>query len=320
MNKSGTVAIVGAGLSGLSCAQALRAGGLEVRLFERGQRVGGRCATTLWQGHLVDHGIQYFTAQTPEFKRELLIRLRQFRPIVAPILDHERKVISSTAGPRFYVLQGNNYLAQVLSHGLDVRLNTSVDSVAFNNHGIECLGETYRAVVSSLPSPQTARLFSLDETPEKYICGISALLEYSGSDVGDSRDCYGRIMPPGSEPLLASYCENHKSGRIIGNKTVFVAQAAPCYSAIHAEAPQEEYLPAIIRAHEELWKIPAGKCTASIGYLWRLSRPEDTPPHRFKLPPGAFVCGDSRSTESTVEDVWLDGRRVADEVLTYLAA
>ena len=58
-----------------------------------------------WQGHLVDTGVQYFTAQSTEFKRELLTRLRQFRPIISPILDQNNKVVSSSAGPRFYVLQ-----------------------------------------------------------------------------------------------------------------------------------------------------------------------------------------------------------------------
>jgi predicted NAD/FAD-dependent oxidoreductase len=290
-----------------------------VRVFERAARVGGRCATRLWQGHLVDNGVQYFTAQSPEFKRELLTRLRQFRPIIAPILDSEQKMVSSAAGPRFYVLQGNNYFAQVLSHGLDVRLNTTVDAISFTSSGVECLGDTYHVIISSLPAPQTARLFALSDPAEKYLCCLSVLLEYGGVDVGDSRECYGRLTPPGSEPLLASYCENHKSGRIIGNKTVFVAQTSPAFSTTYADAPREDYVPQIVRAHEDLWKISAGKCTASFGHRWRLSRPESAPPQRIKLPPRAFICGDSRSTESTVEEVWLDGRRVADDVLAHLA-
>lgn len=319
-NSSGPIAIIGAGLSGLSCAQALRGAGVEARLFERARRVGGRCATRLWQGHLVDHGVQYFTAQTSEFKRELLTRLRQFRPIVPPILDHHQKIVPSPNGPRFYVLQGNNYFAQVLAQGLDVRLNTNVETITFGNDGIECQGEKYRVVVSSLPAPQTARLFALGDTGEEYLCCLSALLEYQGAHVGDSRECYARILPEGSEPILGSYCENHKSGRIIGNKTVFVALGSPRFSAAYADAPQDAYLPDLIRAHENLWKIPSGTCTASFGHRWRLSRPRKAHPLDFDLPTGAFICGDSRSEESTVEEVWLDGRRAAEEVLAYLAS
>jgi predicted NAD/FAD-dependent oxidoreductase len=319
MSKSGPVAIIGAGISGLSCAQALRSADIEVRLFERAARVGGRCATVLWQGHLVDHGVQYFTAETPEFKRELLTRLRQFRPIIPPILNQDRKIVISAAGPRFYVLQGNNYFAQVLSQGLDVRLNTSVETLTFRGGGVECCGENFRAIVSSLPAPQTARLFQLAEKPPDYVCGLTVLLEFSGLNVGDSRDCYARLLPGESEPLAASYCENHKSGRIIGNKTVFVAQAGPRFSTTYADAPPDDYIDQLIRAQEELWGIPAGKCTATFPHRWRLSRPQDGPRHPFAPPPGAFICGDARC-ESTVEDVWLDGRKAAQEVIEYLDA
>jgi predicted NAD/FAD-dependent oxidoreductase len=292
---------------------------VEVRLFERAFRVGGRCATRLWQGHLVDHGVQYFTAQTPEFKRELLTRLRQFRPIIPPILDPDQKIVISPGGPRFYVLQGNNYFAQVLSHGLDVRLNVNVETLNFREDGVECCGEKFRAVVSSLPGPQTAKLFELSESPAEYLCCLAAILEYSGLNAGDSRDCYARLLPDGSEPLLASYCESHKAGRIIGNKTVFVIHAGTAFSVTHADAPPEDYVHQLARAHEELWSIPAGRCTATFGHRWRLSRPKDAPRRQVPLPRGGFICGDTRS-ESTVENVWLDGRHAAEEVIEYLAA
>jgi renalase len=319
MESRGTVAIIGAGISGLSCAQALRASGVEARLFERAVRVGGRCATKLWQGHLVDHGVQYFTAQTPEFKRELLNRLRQFRPIIPPVSNAQGKIMVSPGGPRFYVLQGNNYLAQVMSHGLDVRLNSRVEEVTFGGDGVEISGQTYQAVVSSLPAPQTARLFGLPKSPADYVCCISALLEYAGLNVGKSAHRYGYLLPDEEEPLHASYCENHKAGRIMDEKTVFVVQAGFRFSLANADEPPEKYLSQLIEANNDLWEIAEGKCTASFGHRWRLSWPRTETRQAVPLPPGAFMCGDSLSG-STVEEVWLDGRRAAEEVLDFLAA
>ena len=316
MNKNGPVAIIGAGLSGLSCAQAIRAAGIPVRVFESSSVVGGRCATRLWQGHLVDTGIQYFTAQTTEFKRELLTRIRQFRPIISPILDQDNKVVTQNSGPRFYILQGNNYFAHVLSQGLDINLNTRVETLSFQSSGIECLGEPFSAVVSSLPGPLTARLFNLPAVPVEYDPCLVAILEYTGKD--HSRECYGRVRPEGDGPLLSSHCENNKLGRIIGEKTVFIAQATPSFSRKHIDAPAESYLPELVSAHEKMWRIPAGQCTASSSHCWLHARPASSGRKEVSFPHGAFNCGDSRA-DSTVEQVWLDGRKAAREVITFLA-
>ena len=315
MKQLGPVAIIGAGLSGLSCAQALQAAGVGVHVFERSSVVGGRCATQLWQGHLVDTGVQYFTAQSEDFKKELLTRLRQFRPIISPILDKENQVVPNLHGPRFYVLQGNNYFAHILSHGLDIRLNTEVKTVAFRPSGVQCNGESFRAVVSSMPSPLTAQLFGLPQAVDYEPC-LVALLEYAGTDLGKSRECYGRTLDH-NEPIEASFCENNKVGRTVGNKTVFVVQAAPQYSREHADAPPDAYLPALIRKHEEIWGIPAGQNTAAFGHCWNYAHPLKGRRRHVDPPLGGFICGDSRA-ESSVESVWLDGHKAAREVLKYL--
>ncbi len=318
MKKAESVAIIGAGLAGLSCAQVLRNAGVNVHVFDRGAHVGGRCATQLWQGHLVDTGVQFFTAQSADFKKELLTRLRQFRPIISPILDQYGQVLPNTFGPRFYVLQGNNYFAHVLSLGLDVHLNCEIEPPKIKPDGVKVQGETYRAVVSSLPGPQTVRLFGLGQSPADYETSLVGLLEYAGTDLGRSRESYARMLGDAKEPLKASYCENNKVGRVVGNKTVFIVEATPGYSAEHADAPSENYLPAIIQRHEEVWEIPAGRLTAAFGLCWKYGRPKHGQRREVALPQGAFLCGDSR-TAPTVEDVWLDGQKAGDDVLQYLA-
>lgn len=73
-------AIVGAGISGLACANELLKFGISVTLFEKARGVSGRLATRqrkTEQGDDVefDHGAQYFTARTPlflSFVQELL--------------------------------------------------------------------------------------------------------------------------------------------------------------------------------------------------------------------------------------------------------
>jgi renalase len=317
VKKLGPVAVIGAGLSGLSCAQALQAAGVVVHVFESASHVGGRCATQLWQGHLVDLGVQYFTAQSAEFKKELLTRLRQFRPIVSPLLDQDNQVIPNTLGPRFYVLQGNNYFAHILSQGINVRLNSPVETLTFKPGGVLCNGESYRAVVSSLPGPQTAKLFGLAQAPADYDPCLVGLLEYAGTELGRSRECYGRLLPK-DEVIQASFCENNKVGRIVGNKTVFVVEATPTFSRAFSDAPSETYLPDLVRRHEDIWSIPSGQISAAYGHSWKFARPTKGGKHYVTPPAGGFICGDAR-TEPTVENVWLDGNKAAQEVLSYLA-
>ena len=69
-----TIAIIGAGLAGLSCATALEAAGHDVTLFDKGRAPGGRMSTrrieTTAGTASFDHGAQYFTVRDPAFRAE----------------------------------------------------------------------------------------------------------------------------------------------------------------------------------------------------------------------------------------------------------
>lgn len=74
-NTGDSVAVIGAGIAGLSCAQQLTQAGMNVTVFEKSRGPGGRMSTRraepadthsdhTWQ---CDHGAQYFTARDPLF-------------------------------------------------------------------------------------------------------------------------------------------------------------------------------------------------------------------------------------------------------------
>ena len=75
LTMSQPIAVIGAGLAGLSCAQALLQAGHTVHVFDKSRGPSGRMSTRRaedqsgpWQ---CDHGAQYFTARDAAFRSEV---------------------------------------------------------------------------------------------------------------------------------------------------------------------------------------------------------------------------------------------------------
>lgn len=62
------IAVIGAGVTGLSCARVLRRAGFYVQIFEQDQVVGGRMGTARLGIVPFDHGAQYVSARNARFK------------------------------------------------------------------------------------------------------------------------------------------------------------------------------------------------------------------------------------------------------------
>jgi glycine/D-amino acid oxidase-like deaminating enzyme len=75
------VAVIGAGIAGLTCARALEEAGLSVRLLEGGTRVGGRVGTDVVDGYRCDRGFQWFDAADPVLREGLDVAALNPRPI-----------------------------------------------------------------------------------------------------------------------------------------------------------------------------------------------------------------------------------------------
>ncbi|MFG0268081.1 MAG: NAD(P)-binding protein, partial [Rhodopirellula sp. JB055] len=129
------VAIVGAGLGGLTAARTLTDHGLEVHVFEKSRGVGGRMATRrAAEGDGFDHGAQYFTVRDDRFARHVRSWIHQglVAPWMQPIVELQPggEVVKEKCGTARYVgVPGMNAVAKHLAADVTVHLQTKVESL-----------------------------------------------------------------------------------------------------------------------------------------------------------------------------------------------
>lgn len=169
-----TIAIIGAGLSGLTVAHTLKTQAT-ITIFEKARGVSGRMSTRRAEPYFFDHGAQFFTAKTTHFQTFLapLISAGIIKRWDANFVEMNHKTITkkqqwNDSYPHYVGVPGMNAIAKHLGQGLDVRLQTRVQSLTkqqdqwllHDEHGNE-LG-TYNWVIITAPAEQTAALLPAD--------------------------------------------------------------------------------------------------------------------------------------------------------------
>lgn len=170
LSESFRIAVIGAGIAGLSCARMLAARGAKVTVFEQGRRPGGRAATLRTEFGNFDHGAQYFTVQNHAFERTVAQWLQsgvakrlEGRIIAVEGASSEDKTASAT---RYTGGEGMISIAKHLSEGLDVRLDTRIGSILQTGLRWSLLDVEERSpapggfdsIVLAMPSSQAAQL------------------------------------------------------------------------------------------------------------------------------------------------------------------
>jgi len=308
----GKIAVLGAGISGLVAARDLTSLGHSVLVFEKSRSFSGRCVTRKWQGHVVDHGAQYFTISSPGFRQEIdQLPQDSIQAIRGDVINEQGQAVPASGGSRYFFRTGNNRLGKWLAEGLDVRLENEIVHIQANGSGWEINQQCFDVVLLTLPWPQTATLLDLDADAPVFLPCLTVFFEWEGLPSGLAQKRYALSLRDPSEPLAWSACENFKSGRIVGNKTVFVVQASEAFSKAWIEAPPEQYSQLILERLKEQWQL-AGNPAAVFCHRWRYARKASACPIP-KLPRGIFIAGDSR-VDSKIEQVWMDGKRAAQEI------
>jgi renalase len=158
------IAIVGAGMAGLTAARRLSSRGHSVTVVDKGRSVGGRLATRRIGGATLDHGAQFFTVRTPEFaaamaQAEEAGAVREWSRGFGPRPDGH---------PRYAGTTGMNGLAKHLAVGLDVTVGSAISSISVRAGRWSLLHDDGAieadALVLTPPVPQSLRLLDVGGT------------------------------------------------------------------------------------------------------------------------------------------------------------
>ncbi len=159
------IAIVGAGMSGLTCAQSLQQAGYKVVVIDKSRGLGGRMATRRLQGTHADHGVCYLKPKSAEFQ-ELLDHLvdrkvmRVWTDRIHELNEQGQIQPPQKQAPCYAAANGITAIAKFLSIGLTLRLNHRVERIE-ERDGWQLFcesGETISAsaIVLAIPAPQAA--------------------------------------------------------------------------------------------------------------------------------------------------------------------
>lgn len=158
------IAIIGAGMAGLTCASQLAKGGKDVVLFDKGRGPGGRMATRRAEvdGETLhfDHGAQYFTVRDGRFAAQ--VEAWDAAGVVARW---------PAAGAGAYVgTPGMNAPIRAMAETHDTRFGVRIENLARVENGWQLDGEgvpdkVFEAVIVAVPAEQVGAL-AAPHTPQ----------------------------------------------------------------------------------------------------------------------------------------------------------
>lgn len=264
------IAIVGAGLSGLSCAGSLCLAGAEVQLFDKARGPGGRMSTRRVETPLgtvsFDHGAQYFTARGDGFRAEVARWAAE--GLAAPW---------PAAGPEAWVgVPSMNTAVKALAEGQSIAWSTVVEALSRDGEAWrlktpEGLSGPFDCVVLALPAEQAAALLS------GWDADLSARAAASRTDpCWTVMAAFGERLPVAADTLdedgvLGWAARNSaKPGR--GGPEAWVLQAGADWSRHHLEDPAEAVGPALLAAFGERIGAPPPEPVALQAHRWRYAR------------------------------------------------
>lgn len=317
------VAIVGAGIAGLSAARALKDRGHGVAVFERSSMPGGRAGTRTIRAIEMpralsgatlafDHGAQYFTVRddrfsaiAAEWERDRVIGKWTGR-IVSFDGEGWEDVEEGTA--RYVGTPGMGAIAAALAAGIDVTYGRRIES-------LDELIREFDHVIVATPAPQAAVLAESVPALAAMASRVHMVASWTVAAAFEERVAarFDAAFVNGSP--LGWISRNTSKPKRDWKVDTWVLQATTSWSTAHLEDRSDDVGAFLMEAFEDL--IPAGLPRAFYATVHRWRYATADPP----LAIGAIhdeksritLCGDW-CLGSRIEDAFLSGLKAADLV------
>ncbi len=213
--------ILGAGITGLAAAYYLK-DACDLRVLEASNELGGVIRTHQQEGYLLESGPDCFMNQKPQClelakaiglhddiiesqdqnRRVLILREGQLHHT-----DYSDKAVTEFLGnraqtnvnpaPFLSFKNGMQAFPQALASQLGERIvpNTPITSIKYADNYWQVGNFKARAVLSTLPAAQTAKLLGVSWPQFGTVSTTSAYLAYKREDIAHSLDAFGVMLP-----------------------------------------------------------------------------------------------------------------------------
>ncbi len=323
-----TIAVVGAGLSGLTCARALSRRGVVVRVFDKARGPGGRMATRRQGEAQFDHGAQYFTVRHPSFRQQVDRWIASgvaaaWNGVVAVL---ERGAVSPTANAteRFVGVPRMSAITRAQAAGLDLVLEARVVELRRGERGWSLRTEAgdegpFDEVVLTVPAPQAVGLLAVAPSLEARARAV---------DIAPCWAAMVELATPLDVPFDGAFVhrsglswiarDSSKPGRPPGER--WVLHAAPGWSRQRLQLERDQALPLLLEELASALGRPLPTVSHAAAHRWRFALPEEPLDEGLLHAPerGITVCGDW-CAGARVEGAYLSGVAAAEQLLARLA-
>lgn len=312
------IAIIGAGLAALSCAEQLAPAGHSVVLLDKGRGPGGRMSTRRVATPLgevrFDHGAPFFTARDKRFRQAVAAWEKQalVRPWPAGGLKAWVGIPGMNAVVKYMAAQHNvcwNTFAQgLLREGGHWKIATDAGLLG-----------PFDSVIVATPAEQAAPLLSLNDLEMARAASRAA-----------SKPCWiGMFVFAAPIRTQDQFFRDRGivalalSNRIKpqrGTAECWVVHATPAWSKDHVDMPSHQVSAVLLEAFWQALQHPPIPPVEALAHRWRYAFPAENTLKSLWNPDLALgACGDWL-LGPRAECAWLSGRSMARAVLSLASA